>query len=145
MPVDVTTRARHGHVRARQRETREFRVIEFRPHPARRCVARAAVVWKARGHVIGAAGPIEVLRVTAITIHRQALELAADVARRAIELRVHSGQREAGDCRMVERRTEPVIGTVAGFARRGEIERLVVYHPRRIHEIRHMARDAVGS
>lgn len=130
---------------AGQRETRKFRVVERCSHPACRRVTGAAIVREGGRHVIWIARPIEVCCVAAVTIYGRPLEFAADVARGAIEFRMHAGQREACDRRMIERSTEPVIGAVTGFASRGEIEGLVVNHAGRVHVVGHVAGGAVRS
>ena len=132
-------------MRARQRKIRELRMIEGCPHPARGRMARAAIVREGGGHVIGIRGSIKVSGVAAVAIHGSSLELAADVARGAIQLGVHAGQREAGDRRMIERCAEPVVRAVAGFAGRGEIQRFVVNHARRVQVIHHVAGSAVRA
>lgn len=100
--IDVAARAGHGHVRACQREAREFRVIECRPHPACRRMAHSTILRECRTDVIGVRCRIKVFRMAPVAIDRQTLEFASDVASCAIELGMHARQREASDRGVIE-------------------------------------------
>ena len=75
-----------------------------------------AVLRKARLHVIGILRAREILQVTASAVHTGKVEIPVDVAGRAVERGVHSGQREASELGVVEGRPQPAIHVVAGLA-----------------------------
>ena len=126
LPVDVAAGTGDSQVRACQRKTSEFRMVESRSHPARGRVARAAIVREVCRDVTGIGCSIEIRRVAAVAVHRQSLEFPADVARNTVEFCVHAGQCEACDRRVIEGSAQPVVRAVTRFASCGEVQGLVI-------------------
>ena len=74
---------------------------------------------KTRGGVWRIVGRVEILNVATETVRRSSLETAADVTRRALQLRVRAGQYEARSG-VVEFDAEPGVHVVACLADNGE-------------------------
>lgn len=61
------------------------------------------------------------------------------MARNTIEFCVHARQREACDCRVIERSAEPVVRAVTGLTSCREVQGLVIDHAGGIQVIGHVA------
>jgi len=65
-------------------------------------------------------GATEIRQVAADTIRRRAFEFSPDVASRAPERGVHSGQRKPGEFQVIKFHSKPIVHAVALFARSRE-------------------------
>jgi hypothetical protein len=140
--VDMAGRARHVHVRARQRKPRCV-VIERRRLPRRRCMAGLARRREPSGNVVRVRRPLEILQVAGDAgCVRQAV-VVVDVAGRARHAHVRARQCESRlvviKCRRLPRR-----GRVAHLAGRRNAGLRVIRIGRCV-EIVDMARGAVGG
>ena len=89
-------------------------------------MARSAIVWQPKRHVRRIVAVGEVRRVAGVALGRSSGEYIVDMARRALQRRVCTGQRVTRVLQVVELRADKVVHSVAGFARGGEIEGHVV-------------------
>ena len=110
---DVTLHALQSRMHTRQSEASESRVIELRRRPVGGRVAHGAVSWEIGLHVIRVGRAVVVFRVAPKTCNRRALRKAIHMAGTAVDRRVHAGQREASELRMIECRAEPRIHAMA--------------------------------
>ena len=140
--VRVALRARNRRVLTRQRVMRVQGVVKQRVVPVGCVVARTAIVWQSKRHVGRIVAVGEIRRVAGIALGRSSGEDIIDVACRALQRRVRTGQRITGVLQMVELRAHKVIHAVAGFARGGEVERHVIDDRRQ--EVLLMTRVASG-
>lgn len=129
-------------MRSGQRKGR-LAMIEIRRDPCRSVVAGLALRREPRLRVIRIAGAIEIGNVAAVTICRRALKFAADVAGSTLQIRMRSGQSEAGEFQVIELRVVPCVESVARLAGARKVQ-LHVARIRRLLEIGRMARHAVG-
>jgi hypothetical protein len=106
LAVDVTEIAREGDMRTRQRELREFIVIEGSSRPGRRCMTNRAVGGETRLDVIRIRGALKILDVATVAIRRRAGKFAVDVAQVARDADVRAGEWERS-LRMVKDRASP--------------------------------------
>ncbi len=113
--VHVALRARHAHVRARQRESR-LRVVERRRAPAAGRMALRAVGGESTRQVIRIGGRCEVTFVAAVAIRGRVHVLVIDVALHTGKAGMHAGQRITGVRRMIEPGIEPIRCRVAHAA-----------------------------
>jgi len=103
---------------------KDRRMIESRRSPVSRRVAQRAIGREAGGDVSRIRGPSEIRFMAAVASCRQRSVIVIRVATRARHSRMRSRQRER--CRVViEARSGPIRGRVAGTARRGEASRHV--------------------
>jgi hypothetical protein len=108
----VAIGAGHRCMRSRQREWRGG-MIECRRRPAGGCVARCTRVTETIGHMIRIRGPIEVGRVTGVTVRRCTAGVAIRVTRPTGHGRMRPGQGERSG-RVIESRWLPAGSVVAG-------------------------------
>lgn len=124
VPVGVALIALQSRVHASQGEAHNA-VIEIGRLPGGGRVALLACLRHAGGNVIGIRGFLIIRQVTAHTVCRSALISPADVARRAVQCRVHAGQRKPGKFQMVEFHSHPRVHVVtlnaAGRKARGHV------------------------
>jgi hypothetical protein len=144
LAVDVALRAGHADMRSRQRELREFVVIEHGASPGRSVVAGGAVPGEASLNVIGIRGPVVILDVAAITIRRCSRKVSADVTGSALQVGVRSRQREACEFQVIKLRAKPSVRGVAALAGRGESQGFVI-RGRRLLKIAGVTRQARGG
>lgn len=104
--VDVTTRTRHAHVRARQREG-GLSVIKRRRLPRHCRMASRARRRNSGLHMRRICRSVEVLDVAAVAIGWRALIFSADVARYTVQCRMRAGQRISRKFQMIELGSEP--------------------------------------
>jgi len=101
-------------------------VVECRRNPGCGVVASLALLRKTGLRVIGICSAVEILNVATVAVGRRALEFSADVAGRAFQSRVRSGERKSREFQVIELRVVPSIGAMASLAGAGKIQRLVV-------------------
>jgi len=138
--VHVALRALHRRVRTAQREAGR-RMIKRRIVPRRRVVALLARGRESRRHVVRIGRAIEILHVARTAIRRRSHKLIIDMACRTGHADVRSGQRELGECIVIESRRIPRAGVMACLARRRE-PGLGVRGIVRLVEVRHVAAHA---
>lgn len=126
LPIYVAACAGHRRVRSGQGKVRERSVVEQRARPGNRGVTGLAVCGKGGLHMVGIRGPGEISHVAAIAIGRCALKLASHVAGGAVELGMRSRQSESCELQMVKSRPHPGVHGMAGLARGGKLQRLVI-------------------
>ena len=139
--ANVTTAAGHVDVGPGQRE-RSFIVIEYRSGPTRRVVADRAVRGEASLHVVRIRRALVIFDVAGIAIRRRACKFSVDVALRARNVYMGSGQRK-WRLRVIEYRASPRCRRVANRAVRRET-RLHVIRIRCALVILDVARIAIG-
>ena len=118
--ADVAAGAGNADVRSREWKD-GLAVVEVRGRPGNCRVARGAGRGNSCPHVVRVGGAVEILDVTRGAVGGRAIEPAADVAHGAIQTSMRARQSESGDLQMVEFRSGPTVGQVAGFTRRREI------------------------
>ena len=126
LTIDVALSTSNIHMPTGQRELRECVVIEGRRIPCARAVAGLAGHREpglGMGRIIGL---VEVRHVAAVASRRRVVELPTRVACGAIQGRMCSGQREAGELQVIELRAHPVVHRVALFALNRQAQRDVV-------------------
>ena len=79
-------------------------------------MAHAAVLRETRLHVIRIRRCRVLLRMASVAARRSSAELSAKMATCTVELRVHSGQREAGELEVIEFRPKPAVHRMAAIA-----------------------------
>lgn len=128
--VGVALSARYGCVHSSQRIVRINSVIENNIEPVGCRVADGAVVRKAQLHMGRVFGAQKVSGVACIAICRCSGEHVIDVACRARQCGVYSGQRVAGIFQVVKLGPEPTVHAVAALAGGWESSRYVIEHRR---------------
>lgn len=107
-------------------------------------MATGATGRKTRLDVIGIIRGGEILGMAAHAISRSSLEIAARVARRALQVGMHAGQGKAGKAQVIKLGTEPRVHAVARLASRGETGGGMVGIGGLL-ELGGMATDAIGG
>jgi len=107
-------------------------------------VAGGATGRKTRLDVIGIISGGEILGMAAHAISRSSLEIAARVARRALQVGMHAGQGKAGETQVIKLGSEPGVYAVARLAGGGETGGGMVGIGGLL-ELGGMAADAIGG
>ena len=115
-------------VRTGQGIVREKCVVELCIEPIDRRVAGGAIVRQAKLHMRGIVGVCEIRCVTRVAGRRRPFEYVVDMACRARQRGVRSGQCVAGDLQVVKFGVEPRVHGVAGLAGCRESRRDVIEH-----------------
>jgi hypothetical protein len=124
--VRVALRAWNRCVLARQRVMRVQGVVEQRVVPIGRVMARSAIVRQCKLHVGWIVAIDEVSRVARVALGRSSRKHIIDMARRALQCRVRTGERITRELQVVELGAHKVVHGVAGLARGGEVEGHVI-------------------
>ncbi len=140
--ADVAQIARNIDVRPCEWE-HSLAVIECRGRPGNCCVARGASCRNACLRMMRVRGAIVILDVARGAVGRRAVELAANVACGAIQSGMRADETKPSQLEVVEFRTSPAIGKVAGIARCRKAQRRVARIVRLL-KICQMARRASG-
>src|SRR6266567_1638929 len=122
--ADMAARARNADVRPREWKN-GFAVVERGGRPGYCCMADGAGRGNPRLQMVRAGGAIEIFDVTRGTVGGRTIEFAARVARGAIQSCMRSDESEPSGLQMVEFRSGPTIGEMAGFTSRREVHRYV--------------------
>jgi len=101
-------------------------VIELGIQPVRRRMAAAAIMRQAQLKMTRVIGSDEFLAMAGIAVGRCPLELVIEMAGIAIQRRVHSGEREAGEFQVIKLGSKPGIHVVARLAGRREAQPYMV-------------------
>jgi hypothetical protein len=117
--VYVALGAWNTYMRSGQRKSRVV-MVERRWDPGRRSVANVALLWKSCGYMVRIGGASVVLNMARHASCRRALELASEMARRAVQLGMHSGQGVSGQFQMIKFGAEPSIDCMTLLAGRRE-------------------------
>ena len=125
-PIDVALVASDADVPTREREFREFCVIEDGSHPSSGVMAGGAIRGEARLNVIGIGGGLEIFRVATVTIRGRTFELSADVARGTFERDVGTGESESRKFQVIKFRANPGVDGVAALAGGGKAQGFMV-------------------
>ena len=113
--VEVALRTLKRGVCARQRKSHQA-VVKSRRLPRVGRVATLTSLRKVQSHMVGVGCLAEIRQVTSRAIRGRALEFSADVACRALECGVHSGQGKPGVLQVVKVHSKPVVHAVALLA-----------------------------
>jgi hypothetical protein len=117
--VYVALRAWNTLMCSRQRKSRVV-MVEGRWDPGRRSVANVALLWKSGGYMVRIGGASVVLNMARHASCRRSLELASEMASRAVQLGMHSGQGVSGHFQMIKFGAEPSIDCMTLLAGRRE-------------------------
>jgi len=117
--VHVALQARHGRVEASQWVMPVQGVVEQRVGPGGRVMARSAIVRQSQLHVRWIVAVDEVRRMARIALRRSSCEHIVDMASRALQGCVRTGERVTCELHVVKPCAHKVVHGVAGFARGG--------------------------
>ena len=140
--VDVAARASHGRMEPGQRKNRVV-VVKGRRGPGRCGVAQLALQREPGDHVIRVGCRVEILRVARRAARVGDVVIAVDVALRALQRDVRSGERKARGA-VIECCARPRDGAVARVAGRREASLHVIRVGRGL-KILHVAGRAGGG
>lgn len=118
--VYVALQARDCGVGACERVVGIERMVEFRIEPVNGRVACRAIVRKTKLHMRRIVCAGEIVGVAGVTGSRRTLEDIVGVACGAGQRRMCSGQRIAGECKVIELCVEPGVDCMASLAIGGE-------------------------
>ena len=115
LAIDVALGARNRGVSPREWE-RSLRVIEDRPRPRDRRMARCARRWKPCLHVVWVGGAIELRHVARGAVGRGARKLIVDVALCACRCGMRAGERKFGKRGVIKTSSIPIHSGMANRA-----------------------------
>lgn len=144
LATDVALHAGHSGVLSGERESRELIVVECSARPRKRGMAERAILRKRGGHVVRIIRGREIIGVAAITCDGSSRETVTDMALRASQRGMRSGQREARELAVIESGALPHVHAVAVFAGCRKIGRHMVQR-RPCLIIPQVARDALRA
>ena len=111
----VALSAWNAHMRSGQRESRVV-MVERRRDPGCCSVANVALLWESCGYMVRIGGAAVVLDMACHASCRRALEFPPEMACRAVQPGMHSGQGVSGQFQVIEFGAEPCIDGVTLLA-----------------------------
>lgn len=133
------------HMGSCQRERSHRIVVELSIQPGGRGVTLRTGLREPQADVIGILGIVEVCLVTTDAIRRRPLEATADMARKAIQRCMGSGQWKSCQLPVIEAGAQPRVKAAVALLARGRESARLMIGSGRAHESSGVANDAISG